>query len=158
MGITAHNDYVGPDNVRQAVVERALVLTCVDNHPARVCIDRHAVRLRDVCVISAGNERLDGNVHVSLRRAGRPLTAPLLDRHPEIAAVTHGDRTEAGCGELIARGEPQLLVTNFMAAAAMLTAFHALWTPAERKRRAVVPQELYFDVGQGALSLIPAAV
>jgi hypothetical protein len=113
-----------------------------------------------VCVLSAGNEKLDGNVHVLLRRGGRAVTAPLLQRHPEIIGARRGDRSAMGCEELVAQGDTQLLVTNFLAAAAVLAALHILWTHGERsgrRRQTTIPQELYFDAGQGALSLVPAA-
>lgn len=158
--IVAHPEYVTAENVAEAVTERSLVLTAVDNHPLRVLVDRHAGELADVCVLSAGNEKLDGNVHVLLRRAGRELTLPLLRRHPEIANAKRGDRAEMGCEELVAQGETQLLVTNFLAAAATLATFHLLWTLGERsgrRKQTIVPQEVYFDAGQGLMSLVPAA-
>jgi hypothetical protein len=65
-----------------------------------------------------------------------------------------------GCEELVAKGDTQLLVTNYLAAAATLAAFHILWTHGERsgrRRQTVVPQEVYFDAGQGLMSLVPAA-
>ena len=158
--ITAHAEYVTAENVAQTVTERSLVITAVDNHPLRALVDRRAAELSDVCVLSAGNERLDGNVHVLLRRAGREVTAPLLQRHPEIANAKRGDRAEMGCEELVAKGDSQLLVTNYLAAAATLAAFHILWTHGERsgrRRQTIVPQELYFDAGLGVMSLVPAA-
>ena len=158
--IVTHPEYVTAENVAQAVMERSLVITAVDNHPLRALVDRRAVELADVCVLSAGNGKLDGNVHVLLRRAGREVTAPLLQRHPEIASAKRGDRAEMGCEELVAKGDTQLLVTNYLAAAATLAAFHILWTHGERsgrRRQTVVPQEVYFAAGQGLMSVVPAA-
>ncbi len=156
----AHPEYVTDRSVADAVRDRTIVLVAVDNHPARHRIALQAGRLRDVCVLSAGNERLDGNVHVTLRRGGQDRTMPLLTRHPEVAQIQAGDRAEAGCEDLIDQGETQLLVTNFMAAAGLLAAFHALWTYGERhgrRKNTVVPQELYFDAGACAMALVPAA-
>jgi len=157
--IVTHAEYVTPENVAQAITERAAIITAVDNHPLRVIVDKQAAALSNVCVLSVGNEKLDGNVHVLLRRAGREVTAPLLQRHPEIAKAKHGNRAEMGCEALVAKGDTQLLVTNFLAAAAALSAFHMLWTHGERsgkRRQTIVPQELYFDVGQGSMSLVTA--
>ncbi|MGD0092258.1 MAG: ThiF family adenylyltransferase [Planctomycetota bacterium] len=157
--IVAHAEYVTAENVAQAVTERAVIITAVDNHPLRVLVDRQAGILNDVCVLSAGNEKLDGNVHVLLRRACRAMTNPLLQRHPEIAKAKHGNRAEMGCEALVAKGDTQLLITNFLAAAAALAAFHLLWTHGERsgrRRQTVVPQEVYFDAGLGLMSLVPA--
>jgi molybdopterin/thiamine biosynthesis adenylyltransferase len=153
-------EYVTAHNVAQVVKERSLAIVAVDNHPARATVARHAATLRDVCVLSAGNEKYDGNVHVSLRRAGQDLCPPLLDRHPEIAASRHNDRALLGCEELIALGEGQLLVTNFLAAAAILATFYVLWDrDAVRRRRAPrgfdLPQEVFFDVRATAMAAIP---
>ena len=152
------SEYVDKSNLASAVPEKALVITCVDNHPLRVLVDRRAVQLRDSCVLSVGNEKLDGNVHVFLRRAGKNITQPLLERHPELAGARRGDRADLGCEVLVAKGETQLLVTNFLAAAAAFNAFHLLWFYGERLggRRRAPPQELYFDAGQGSMTLIPA--
>lgn len=154
------NEYVSQENVQDAVFERSLILACVDNHPARTVISRQASTLSDVCVISAGNERFDGNVCVMLRRAGKALTSGILERHPEIALVTRGDRSQMGCEELAASGETQLLVTNVLAATAMLVAFHAVWTQSQRAHRRAsmcFPQEVFFDAAQCAMTTVPAA-
>ena len=151
-------EYVSEENVATVIKDGSLVVVAVDNHPARALISRHAGTLRDTCVLSAGNEKYDGNVHVYLRRAGRDMSVPLLERHPEIAKARSGDRAEMGCEQLAAAGEPQLLVTNFMAATALLVAFHAVWEKEagarSRRHRAPLPQEVYFDVRQQAMSAI----
>lgn len=159
LALVAWPAYVTATNVAEAVREGSAVLVAVDNHPARAVIARQADQLRDVCVLSAGNEMLDGNVHVTLRRGGMDLTAPLLERHPEVAATRRGDRAEAGCEDLIERGQTQLLVTNFMAAAGLLAAFHALWTYGDRhgrRKASLIPQEVYFDAGLCGMSALPA--
>lgn len=151
--------YITGENVGDALREDSVVLVAVDNHPARAVIARQAATLRNICVLSAGNDLLDGNVHVTLRTDGRDLTTPLLDRHPEISATRRGDRSEAGCEDLIERGQPQLLVTNFMAAAGLLAAFHSIWTFGKRhgRRKAdLIPQEVYFDAGRCHMSALPA--
>jgi molybdopterin/thiamine biosynthesis adenylyltransferase len=157
--IYAHPEYVLASNVQLAVPDRSLVFVCVDNHPARALVDLAAAQLPNVCIICAGNEKVDGNVHLFLRRAGKNLTVPLLARHPEIAKARAGDRAELGCEDRIAQGETQLLVTNFLAAAACIAAFHALWTHGERtgrRKNTTVPQEVFFDAGQCAMSLVQA--
>ncbi len=61
--------------------------------------------------------------------------------------------------DLIAQGETQLLVTNFLAAAAMLAAFHTLWTYGQRtgrRSKTLIPQEIYFDAASCAMSLVAA--
>ena len=154
-----HNEFVTDTNDSEAVNESALILSCVDNHPARALIERRAMQLRDCVVLSVGNERYDGNVHVLLRVAGKTLTVPNLERHPEIASAHGGDRATLGCEDLVAQGETQLLVTNFLAAAALLATFHLLWNHGQRigrRRQTELPQEVFFDAATCAMSLVTA--
>lgn len=153
--------YVGDDNVASLVIENSAIFVCVDNHPARLRIDKRALELDDCCVFSAGNEEHDGNVTVSLRRGGEQLTRPAIDRHPELALVKTNDRSE-GCEDLIEAGNTQLLVTNCGAAYASFMAFHMLWRDVTVKKtkknhddKLMLPQELYFDVKQGAIQMVP---
>lgn len=153
-------EYITAVNVADILKDRALIIVAVDNHPARAIVARHAATLRDVCVLSAGNDKFDGNVHVYLRKAGRDETVPLMERHPEIAKSHTGDRATLGCDESITLGQTQLITTNFMAAAALLVAFHALWDrDSLRKGRphlTPVPQEVFFDIRSQAMACIPA--
>jgi hypothetical protein len=156
--LVAHPVYVTAENVLEAVRNAALICVCADNHPVRVLVDQAAAERPDICVLSAGNEKFDGNVCVTLRRGGRYLTAPFTERHPETIKAKRGDRATLGCEARIERGETQLLVTNFTAAAAVLCAFHALWTGGKRvgKPRLPPPQEVYFDAAACAMSAVPA--
>jgi molybdopterin/thiamine biosynthesis adenylyltransferase len=156
--VRAVPEFVTRENVDRVVGDGSLAVVAVDNHPARALVASHAASLRDVCVLSAGNELYDGNAHVLLRRAARDLTVPLLDRHPEVARQREGDREEMGCEELVTEGVPQLVVTNFMAAAALLSAFHSLWAASdERRERRALVQEVYFDVREHAMSAVRTA-
>ncbi|MGD0088294.1 MAG: ThiF family adenylyltransferase [Planctomycetota bacterium] len=161
--IRTFTEYVTADNAAQVVKEKSLAIVAVDNHPARATVARHAASLNDVCVLSAGNEKYDGNVHVYLRRAGKDLCTSLLERHPEIAKSRSGDRATLGCDELITLGQPQLLVTNFLAATALLVAFHALWDRDALRRSRVnrpsgLPQEIFFDVRAQAMTAIATPI
>lgn len=145
----AYDEYVTPETVDRAVAENSVVLTAVDNHPARALVTHHALTLKNVCVISAGNEKLDGNAHVFLRKNSKNLTGPIFDRHPEVAKAKKGERTP-GCIDEINAGETQLLITNFAAAQCALLAFFNLYAHGTRFGRRVltgVPQDVYFDVG-----------
>jgi len=144
-----YNEYVTSKNVELAVKEDDLVITCVDNFPARALIANMAEQLKNICVLSVGNEMFDGNCHVTLRRNGIPLTVPLIDRHPEVAKIKTGDRAELGCGELIDSGETQLLFVNLYAATVTLVCFYLLWAYGNKhgkKRLTTIPGEIYFDI------------
>lgn len=155
-------EFVLERNIARVLIENSCAILAVDNHPARALVARHAAALRDVCVLTAGNEKYDGNVHIQLRRANQDLTTPLLERHPEIRRFRNGDRANMGCEELIQAGEPQLLVTNFLAAASVFCAFHALWdgtrTRGQAARANGLLQEVYFDVRDPAITAIRTPV
>lgn len=157
MNISAHTEYVSNDNVDALVVANSVVFVCVDNHPARARIDRRASKLDDICVISAGNEETDGNVTISLRRGGQKITESLIHRHPEVGRARKHDRA-AGCEDLIEEGNKQLLITNLAAATAALMAFQMLWDPPAPKgdKAPTFPQDIYFDINQGAFAMVPA--
>lgn len=151
-----HREYVVADNVAQAVPEGGLVVTCLDNHPARALIDRAAGTRKFIVVLSAGNEKLDGNVHVYYRRGGKDVTLPLIARHPEVATDRRGSR-EAGCENLIEAGETQYLTTNFLAAAAVLVVLGQLQSMGEHdgnRTQTVTPQEAFFHAWDG-ISVVP---
>lgn len=159
MNISAHTEYVSNDNVESLIVNDSVVFVCVDNHPARARIDRQATKLDTICVISAGNEEVDGNVTVSLRRSGVKITEPLIIRHPEVGRARKHDRA-AGCQDLIDEGNKQLLITNLAAATASLMAMQTLWDPAELKGTEVAtyPQDIYFDINKCAFAMVPAVI
>ncbi len=155
LSMYTNDEYVTAANVDRCVEENTVIITCVDNHPARALIAKAAQELSNVTVISAGNEKLDGNVHVYIRRNGREITNNIFDRHPEIATAKRGER-KPGCVEEIDNGETQLLVTNMVAAATAMLVFFNLWNNGRRfgrERITGVPQEVYFDVGK--LAIVP---
>lgn len=153
--VRAIDQYITAENIDKAVTNNDVVFVCVDNHPARNLIDLHASTLKNVCVFSGGNEEFDGNVHVYYRRAGRNITGRLVDRHPEVASITRGDRADASCEDLIAGGAVQYLVTNFMAAATFLAAFNSIYNhEASDKKKHL--QEVVFDVKQTAMGCVTA--
>lgn len=148
--LEAREEYVSDDNVGSCMLERSIIFSCVDNHKARVRLDKAAEDMEDVCIFSAGNEMLDGMCCVNYISGGVPVTESVLRRHPEIEELAV-DSNDPSCEENIRQGATQLLVTNFMAAAATLSAFHALWVQGQSARRRKVdyectPQEVVFDL------------
>ena len=156
MNIVSIGDYVVTANVGRVMAENSLCFAAVDNHPARKRLAEQLQSLKNGALISAGNEKIDGNACLYLRERGEDVTENLLTRHPEIATTTSGDR-EAGCEEQIASGEAQLLMTNFSAAHASLIVFYQLMNKGKRfgKRTLTdVPQESFFDIVDGTTSVI----
>jgi len=139
--VTAIPCYVGHDNIGGWPDEGEYVLLAVDNHRTRKLINDHCSYLRDVVLISGGNELTDGNVQVYIRRGGRDVTPDLSAYHPEIAAPVDKAPFEKSCEEL-AVSEPQVLATNLMAASLMLNAF---WLIANSVADPPY-NEVYFDI------------
>lgn len=118
-----HQHFIDDENVHVFIREGAWVLSCVDNHATRKVLSEHCETLRDVVLISGGNNLVDGNTQVYVKKGGVEYTPPITFLHPEIE--NPGDRNPASmsCTELAQKGEPQLVVTNFAAASRMLEAF-----------------------------------
>lgn len=127
--------------VSSAISSGDIVFLAVDNHKTRKMVIDHCARLRDVALISGGNEYEDGNVFVFVRREGRDLTPRPEKYHPELAAPSDKAPFEMSCEELAA-SSPQLIFANLNAASLMLNAFYAL----EQKRFEFGKPEVYFDV------------
>jgi molybdopterin/thiamine biosynthesis adenylyltransferase len=72
-----HPVYVADHNVIQLIRENDIVLLCVDNHKTRKLISDRAEELKNVTVISGGNDWTDGNVLLHIRRDEKNLTPPL---------------------------------------------------------------------------------
>jgi hypothetical protein len=142
-------EYVTPRNVRHLIEEGDVVFLCVDNHASRKLVCNRCRRLRDVVLISGGNDGIEdgragtfGNVQVYLRQAGRDVTNPLTRFHPELARPKDRRPDERGCAAL-AQAAPQLLFTNLSVASAMLGTFHA-WLSGTLDY-----EELYLDLARG---------
>ena len=132
----------------------------MDNHATRKLVSDHCRRLRDVVLISGGNDGVEtdsagrqlrgtyGNCQVFLRRDGRDLSPALTRYHPEIAQPEDRLPTAKNCTEMIA-SVPQVLFANLQAAAAMLNAFwlHACGT--------LHYSELTFDIAEGRMQPLP---
>lgn len=118
-----------------------IIFSCVDNHRTRKIVADHCGLLRDILLISGGNEYTDGNVQVFVRLHGESKTPELGKYHPEIQEPRDKAPHEMSCEELAA-SSPQLIFANFQAAALMLNAFYAY---SERSLDFGKP-EVYFDI------------
>ena len=73
--------------VSDAIRSGDIVFSCLDNHKTRKMVADHCATLRDVVLISGGNEYTDGNVQIFVRRQGRDLTCRLEKYHPDRKSV-----------------------------------------------------------------------
>ena len=154
--VAAVAEYVTPGNVARLVRSGPgeNVLLCVDNHATRNLVAGHACGLRDIVLVSGGNDGVGpdgggtvrhgtaGNVQVYVRRAGADQTPTLTAFHPEIADPPDHRPDEAGCGELMTSA-PQILFANLCAASCMLSTW---WLHA---CGGLEYSELVFDISKG---------
>jgi molybdopterin/thiamine biosynthesis adenylyltransferase len=127
--------------VSEAIQSGDIVFSCVDNHKTRKMVADHCAKLRDIVLISGGNDYTDGNVQIFVRVAGENKTCTLEKYHEEIAQPRDKAPYELSCEEL-ASSSPQLIFANLMAATLMLNTFYA-W---EQKKLDWQKPEVYFDI------------
>ena len=140
LSVRAVPEFVTEANVSRLIKEGEVVFLMVDNHASRKLVSDHAATLSEITLISGGNDFVDGNIQVYVRREGRDLTPTLSRYHPEIAQPRDRNPADLSCEELMAAGAPQLLFTNLMVAALMLNAFYA-WS-----RDRLTYSEVYLDI------------
>ena len=137
-------EFVTVKNVSEIISEKTIVFLAVDNHATRKIVSDQCKRLQNVVLISGGNELIDGNVQVFLKRNGRSRNPPIEKFHPEIEFPKDRNPAEISCEELARMpGSEQIIFTNLMAACLMLNAFHTIVT--ENPLRY---SEVYFDIEQ----------
>lgn len=124
--------YVTEDNVKTLISEGDVVMVCVDNHATRKLISDQSVTLKNVTVISGGNDWTDGNVMLHVRRDSQDVTLPMANKyHPEIVNPTDLNPAKiakrSGCQQEMPSA-PQLVIANNAIAAVMLNCFYATLT------------------------------
>jgi molybdopterin/thiamine biosynthesis adenylyltransferase len=126
----SHPTYVSGDNVILLIQEGDVVFSGVDNHTTRKLLSDHCESLDNVVLISGGNAYEDGNIQIHIRKEGKNITLPIANEfHPEIVEPEDENpadtqQREGGC-DIERIIEPQLVIANNAAAAAMLNAFYA---------------------------------
>jgi len=132
--------YINQANIGEVIKTGDIIFLCVDNHKTRMITSKYCNLLDDVILISGGNELVDGNVQIYVRKGGKDLTPDLCAYHPEIEIP--GDRLpeEMSCEEL-ANSDPQLYFTNVWVATLMCGAFYNVVI-----RNEIGPSEIYFDM------------
>jgi molybdopterin/thiamine biosynthesis adenylyltransferase len=156
LSLVAVPEFVTPENVGRLIHEGDVVLLAVDNHATRKLVNDHCARLRDVCLISGGNDGIGadsagrvqrgtyGNVQVYLRHDGEDGSPSLTRFHPEIEKPADRLPTDLSCTDLVA-SVPQVLFTNLATASALL---NALWL---HLCSALHYSELAFDIAEGRM-------
>jgi len=150
--IEAIPEYVTPKNARQLLREGDILLTAVDNHKTRLLLNDRCQELKNVTLISGGNDGVGekergtmGSIQVYIRRGGKDVTPPLTHYHPEIAKPTDRRPDEIDCVEAL-ESQPQLLITNMMTATCILSTL-SLHVSGDSLHYS----ELSFDVADGVM-------
>jgi molybdopterin/thiamine biosynthesis adenylyltransferase len=123
-------DYVKEHNIKSLIRNHDIVFLAVDNHRTRKLVSNHCEKLRDILIVSGGNDGVEngyhgteGNIQIYERRRGKEIKNPISLFHPEIQDPQDKAPYEAGCEELAQGSAPQILFTNLAVASAMLNAF-----------------------------------
>ena len=130
--------------IRDVVGEGHTVFVCVDNHATRKLVFEHAATLRNVVVLSAGNDYDDGNVMLYVRKEGKDLCPNPLSYQEDIRDAAGKLPGQMSCEELAANGTPQLIAANLWAATLLLSAYHA-YTSGKLDTKSPI---VYFDVNK----------
>lgn len=146
-------EYVTKENISEIIQSGDCVFLSVDNHATRKLVSEHCQTLRDVVLISGGNDGVEegmrgtyGNVQVYMREEWDDLTAPLTQFHPEIADPQDKAPSEMDCLELAQAGVPQICLVNLHVASWMLNSLMRLMLPVEGER---MWDEVAFDIIEG---------
>ena len=137
--VSAVGSFITPDNIRLHLTDNSIIMLGVDNHATRLLVQEHCSKLRNVVLISGGNDYYDGNVQVFAKKNGRVLLQPISRFHPEIEFPADRRPDELGCDEELP-ASPQLLFTNFMAASLMLNELYLVL------QDQFPHSEVYFDI------------
>ena len=101
-----------------------IIFLSVDNHKTRKTVNDFCKTLKNVILISGGNEYTDGNVQIYVRKEGKDITPGIDQFHPEISNPADKSPEELSCEELAQTSSPQLFFMNQMVASYMCAAFY----------------------------------
>ncbi len=138
--INSINQYVNDENISTIIQNKDIVLLGVDNHKTRQLISNYCNCLDEIILISGGNDFIDGNVQIYIRKGGENITPSLCDYHQEIKNPDDKHPDEMSCEEL-SKSEPQLLFTNLGVATIMCWAFYNVIV-----KKNYQFCEIYFDI------------
>jgi len=134
--------YFVDENILPKVIEEGdTVFLAVDNHKTRKLVSDYAKNLKDITIISGGNDLVDGNVQIYVREGGEDITPSLTDYHPEIENPEDKLPNEMSCEEL-QNSEPQLFFTNLGVATIMCWSYYNI------KNKDLKSSEIYFDINK----------
>jgi predicted ThiF/HesA family dinucleotide-utilizing enzyme len=156
LSLLAVGEYVTKDNIERLIQDSDIVLLAVDNHATRKLISNFCSGLKNIVLISGGNDGIGkdsagkqlngtyGNCQVYVRHDGEDHSPSLIRYHNEIADPKDLAPTDKGCTEMLS-SVPQILFTNIMTAASILNTFWLYVCDA------LPYSELAFDISKGLM-------
>jgi molybdopterin/thiamine biosynthesis adenylyltransferase len=111
--------------VDSVVKENRIIFLAPDNGKTRKLVNDQCTTLKNVVLISGGNEVVDGYAHLFVRRNGKDITPPLTYMNPSVSEPKDKSPAEMGCAELM-EAKPQLYLANLDVAQSMLILFYPL--------------------------------
>jgi molybdopterin/thiamine biosynthesis adenylyltransferase len=132
--------FVNETTIMNVVKEGDIVFLCVDNHKTRNIVNNYCKNMKNVTLISGGNELVDGNVQTYIRKDGSDITPDIAAYHPEIANPDDKLPEELSC-EQLSQSEPQLYFANLGVATIMCWSFYNAVIKED-----IEASEVYFDI------------
>ena len=132
--------FVNEVTLSDVIKEGDIIFLCVDNHKTRMIVNNYCKNLKNITLISGGNELTDGNVQTYIRKDSKDMTPDLCSYHPEIANPDDKLPDEMSCEEL-SHSEPQLYFTNLGVATIMCWSFYNAVVKSNLEA-----SEVYFDM------------
>ena len=155
LSIVALSSYITRENIAELILPGNIVLLCVDNHATRKLVSDHCATIKNIVLISGGNDGVGkappagppGFVRQcpGLCAQGRERRTPSLTKlHPEIEHPKDKPPHELNCTELVV-SQPQILFSNLAVASAMLNTLLLVLS------RQLHYGELSFDIAEGLM-------
>lgn len=126
--ITSVSQFINQNNILSIIRNEDIVFLCVDNDATRKLIDDHIQTLHNVCLISGGNDLVDGNVQIVYKKDDVLYSPGLCELHPEISTPEDVNPDELSCEELSKSGVTQISIVNAGIADIMRRMFFGLIT------------------------------
>ncbi len=141
-------EYVTLRTIKRIIRSASTILLAVDNHATRLLVSQRCQELRNVTLISGGNDLETGSVQVYRRRRGENISHPLEFFHSEIRDPKDQNPGEIlDCFQMASEGDPQIVIANMAAALGMACALYQVL-------EGILPaEENYFNIRTGVFRL-----
>lgn len=118
-------ELIGNKDIKKDCVRIPVIISCVDNHGARLVIEDYFNSVENCIVMDSANEYDTGQCVFSVKLAGEVLSPTRSHYFPEILQEDTRQVTEMSCTELN-EVSPQHIVTNMLAGLQLLSAMTQL--------------------------------